>query len=93
MIIFGENPESGSMNLEQSMIYFIYTLFVNIVMLNLLISILGDSFEQLMTTQYSDDLLDICDMLIEFSQIKRFTNKILCKKSPDSKPQYLHMMT
>ena len=72
---------------------------MNIVMLNLLISILSNTFEQVMSIQRSDDLRKVCNILIENCQLFKklndgirstTTNKNNDKTSPG---QYLHMLT
>ena len=67
-IIFGENDnhQAGSLGW---FLYILFTLFMNIVMLNLLISILGNTFEKQMSMQNSDDLRQVCKILIEQGQL------------------------
>lgn len=43
-VIFGENPEA-EMEVKKWIVYIFYTLFVNIVCLNLLIAILSNTFD------------------------------------------------
>lgn len=47
-ILYGENPDPGST--QQWMVYFTFSLFMNVLMFNLLISIIGDTFERVLTS-------------------------------------------
>lgn len=72
---------------------------MNIVMLNLLISILSNTFEQVMSVQKSDDLRQVCRILIEdgelFGELYRFILRIanMHEAKERSAPKYLHMFT
>lgn len=89
-ILFGENPSLGSYS--SNAMYILFTLFVNILLLNLLIAIIGNTFEKVMTEQNSEDLRSLCYSLIEYAQFTRFFYKKGCCKQKKSEPLYLHYL-
>ena len=66
--MLGENHKHNLSSLGW-FLYVLYTLFMNIVMLNLLISILGNTFGKHESMQNSDDLRQVCEILIEEGQL------------------------
>jgi hypothetical protein len=65
--IFGENPElkMEEKYTEVFVLYLLFTLIVNIVLLNLLISIIGDNYDRVLTTYKSTDLKEKSHLLLE----------------------------
>lgn len=47
-IVFGENPDGDKMSVESWCVYLFCTIMVNIVLLNLLIAILSNTYENVM---------------------------------------------
>lgn len=88
--MYGENTSPDKT--EQYVIYIIFTVFVNIVMLNLLISIIGDTFEKQMAIQQSEELKEVCSILIEIGQTKRLLRKLCCRNPRKVQPKYLHFL-
>jgi hypothetical protein len=71
------------------LLYILFSQFICIVMLNLLIAIISETFAQVTEKSKSEDLRQVCDILIEFGELQRF---ICRKKDSKSKPQYLHFL-
>ena len=53
MIMFGNNPQVSKLDTVQWVLLISFTLLVNILNLNLLISIIGDTFEKVQSTQHA----------------------------------------
>lgn len=76
-VLFGENPEipDGSNSPIRWGLYISFTILMNIVMLNLLISIISDSYDQVQSCQKSTDLRAKCGILWDFGQLEIFFRK------------------
>jgi hypothetical protein len=76
--MYGENPDSDT-DLKLTL-YVLFSLFMCIVMLNLLIAIISETFAQVTAISKSEDLRQVCEVLIEFGELQRF----LCRKRQKS---------
>lgn len=100
-IIFGENPEipfDDWNNADKVALYVLFTLIVNILMLNLLISIISDVYERVQSFDNSIDMKAKCYLLHETGQIigyfkyKSCFRRLCCcfKKKEDLDLFYVH---
>lgn len=97
MILYGNlpNPKQN----EQWVLFIFFSIFMNILMLNLLISILGNTFDQVQSTQKSSDLRQVCELLLDFGELKAFVMGLFCccnrqhhHGTLKETPEYLHMI-
>ena len=101
----GENSYNQA-TLLGKFIYFCYSFFMVIVTLNLLISILSNTYEKELNKKHSKDLRQLCEILIEegqFSAILRMLARpfrcLFCKDADQKKDvqeyqhSYLHMFS
>ena len=86
-IMFGENPPVEDLMSIQPQIYLYVsvTLLLNVMTLNLLISIISNTYERLQSVQKSTDLKQKAEMLME-------VEVIMLLKRKSGKPLYLHVM-
>ena len=76
---FGENPDEDS-QLNIFTVYIVATVFLNIVAMNLLISIIQDTYDKVTMTQQAADYKQRLDLLLESERIhKCFGSGFSCR--------------
>lgn len=83
--MYGENPDADS-GLKIAL-YVLFSLFMCIVMLNLLIAIISATFEDTISNAKAEDLKQVCEIVTEFGELVKF---LLRRKDYDEVPMYLH---
>lgn len=89
MVVFGENTPGdddfdkakGNLFNFRWTLYILFSIIMNIVMLNLLISIISDDYERVQSTQMSTDAKAKCAILYELGQMMNFGKKYFCCRS------------
>lgn len=76
MIMFGDNPQKKSLDNIQWALLIGYTFLVNVLNLNLLISIIGDTFEQVQSTQNAMNYKMKADSLLELAGMQKWEREI-----------------
>lgn len=81
--VFGENLEldpSSKYTIEW-ILYIFFTVLINIVLLNLLISIISEDYERVQSQKKSTDLMAKLDILQSYGALEHFFKaKIMCVK-------------
>lgn len=92
-VLFGENAsyDITSRLFVRWLLYFVFTILMCVVMLNLLISIISDEYDKVQATQRSTDLKAKCEVIYDFGQIELFFLKnILCHEIIEGETMYVH---
>lgn len=71
---FGENPDV-EIDLIQFLVYITSTLFLNIVTMNLLISIISDTYDRVTMTQKATDNKQKLDLLLQTERLLKWNRK------------------
>ena len=93
LVIFGENWDNTASKwfIIRTFLYILFTILMNIVMLNLLIAIISDNYDRVQATQKSTNLRAKCGILKDFGQLEVFFRKrFLCEKFVDGETLYIH---
>lgn len=91
-IIFGENIEDPIKNeyAIQWLLYVLFTVLINIVLLNLLISIISDDYDRVQAQQKSTDQRAKCEILAAYGVLEFFVRKkILRQKLQQGAPMFV----
>ena len=72
--MFGENPDLNEVTKVKETLYFTFTFIINIVVLNLLISIIGDAYDESMSAIKATELRQKCNLLQEWGLLKQMLN-------------------
>ena len=77
-VVFGENPDMiyTSDGILNWIFYFLFTVIVNIIMLNLLIQLISDSYAQCQANEKSTDANAMINMLLEVGALKRVVRRL-----------------
>ena len=70
MILFGNNPDNNTW--FEWFIFITFSVSSNIVLMNLLISIISDDYDRIQLSARSTDLKAKCQMLLEVGELIRF---------------------
>lgn len=99
---FGENPDVD-IDLIQFIVYIISTLFLNIVTMNLLISIISETYDRVTMTQKATDNKQKLDLLLQMERYQKWSlgrQRKATKESGSSKsqqkekdPSFLHLLS
>lgn len=65
MVLFGDNPDTTNLSTVKWIILFFQTVFINIVMLNLLISVIMNSFDRMKSIEKATEYKSMAAMLCE----------------------------
>lgn len=81
-IIFGENVEGtyDFLSIPKWLIYYLFTMIINIVMMNLLIAIISDEFDRVQSALRSTESKEKCKVLLELGNYKKIFGFWLIKK-------------
>ncbi len=71
-ITLADFGELDNFTLTQFLIFVIYSFFVPILLLNMLIAIMSDSYERVMANAIPADCRQLASMLVELEQIMNF---------------------
>ena len=72
MILFGENPNILRLSPERCFLLIMFTFLINIMTLNLLIAIIGDTFDRILSTSRAIDYQMKTKMLLELATIQYY---------------------
>ena len=102
-LIFGENPEDfENKTLMQNGLYLAYTLLINIVNLNLLISIIGIKLDDMQLKQVSRDYATQAELALQmnctYRGLRHYTKILFCNWSRvqfkfDTVPKFIHFLS
>lgn len=73
--LFGENPDPKEMNHYDWALYLVFTLIVQVVSFNLLISIVSDTYDRVKTEQLAIDTESKVVMMMRYSQLRQFVTR------------------
>lgn len=74
--MFGDNPKRHTLDAIQWALLVAFTFLVNVLNLNLLISIIGDTFEQVQSTQTAMNYKMKAGTLLELAYMQKWERKI-----------------
>jgi hypothetical protein len=81
----------GKKRTTRWLVHTIFSLFLTVIMFNLLISIVADSFDRVKYFEKAADMKAKCAMLLNFGQFWTFLKKTLCcKKVEEGHLMYIH---
>ena len=81
----------GKKGATRWLLHMIFALFLSVIMFNLLISIVADSFDRVKYFEKAADMKAKCAMLLNFGQFWTFLRKTLCcRKVEEGSLMYIH---
>jgi len=75
MVLFGDNPDTQNLSTVRWIILFFQTVFINIVMLNLLISVIMNSFDRMKSIEKATEYKAMAAMLCEVETNQSWNRK------------------